>query len=112
MTTDLSETEKPRRQYTGRQVFPIVAALNLNDEAVSRGTDALNAFDVIVLGREAEAFFDHNTESLLTDFVSKRGGSLIFARGKPRSRQDCAASSMASVIFSAVSFSGTDLIEM
>jgi len=45
--------------------------------------DAMNAFDVIVLGREAEAFFDHNTESLLTDFVSKRGGSLIFARGKP-----------------------------
>ncbi len=27
MTTDLSETEKPRRQYTGSQVFPIVAAL-------------------------------------------------------------------------------------
>ena len=45
--------------------------------------DAMNAFDVIVLGREAEAFFDNNTESLLTDFVSKRGGSLIFARGKP-----------------------------
>ena len=34
------------------------------------------------------------------------------ARGKPRSRQDCAASSMASVIFSAVNFSGTDLMEM
>src|SRR6478609_1435020 len=27
MTTDLSETEKPRRQYTGSQVFPIVAGL-------------------------------------------------------------------------------------
>jgi hypothetical protein len=48
-----------------------------------RTSDAMNAFDVIVLGREAEAFFDNNTESLLTDFVSKRGGSLIFARGKP-----------------------------
>jgi hypothetical protein len=48
-----------------------------------RTADAMNAFDVIVLGREAEAFFDNNTESLLTDFVSKRGGSLVFARGKP-----------------------------
>ena len=27
MTTEISETEKPRRQYTGSQVFPIVAAL-------------------------------------------------------------------------------------
>ncbi|MGA9451067.1 MAG: hypothetical protein WBW41_06945 [Verrucomicrobiia bacterium] len=48
-----------------------------------RTADAMNAFDVIVLGREAEAFFDNNTEALLTDFVAKRGGSLIFARGKP-----------------------------
>jgi hypothetical protein len=48
-----------------------------------RTADAMNAFDVVVLGREAEAFFDNQTENLLTDFVSKRGGSLIFARGKP-----------------------------
>jgi hypothetical protein len=48
-----------------------------------RTAGAMNAFDVIVLGREAEAFFDNNTETLLTDFVAKRGGSLVFARGKP-----------------------------
>ena len=48
-----------------------------------RTSDAMNSFDVIVLGREAEAFFDNHTEALLTDFVSKRGGSLVFARGKP-----------------------------
>ena len=48
-----------------------------------RTAGAMNAFDVIVLGREAEAFFDGNTEALLTDFVAKRGGSLVFARGKP-----------------------------
>jgi hypothetical protein len=47
-----------------------------------RTADAMDAFDVIVLGREAEAFFDNNTETLLTDFVAKRGGSLVFARGK------------------------------
>lgn len=47
-----------------------------------RTAEAMNAFDVIVLGREAESFFDDHTESLLTDYVSRRGGSLIFARGK------------------------------
>jgi hypothetical protein len=47
-----------------------------------RTAEAMNAFDVILLGREAEAFFDNNTETLLTDFVAKRGGSLVFARGK------------------------------
>src|SRR5260370_13489256 len=45
--------------------------------------DAMNTFDVIVLGRGAEAFFDNQTEALLTDFVSRRGGSLVFARGRP-----------------------------
>lgn len=48
-----------------------------------RTADAMNVFDVIVLGRESEAFFDNNTESLLTDYLAKRGGSLVFARGKP-----------------------------
>jgi hypothetical protein len=47
-----------------------------------RTAAAMNAFDIIVLGREAESFFDDKTEALLTDFVSKRGGSLVFARGK------------------------------
>jgi len=48
-----------------------------------RSAGAMNAFDVIVLGRGAEAFFDQKTETLLTDYVAKRGGSLVFARGKP-----------------------------
>ena len=48
-----------------------------------RTADAMNAFDVIVLGREAETFFDNETDGLLTDFVARRGGSLVFARGKP-----------------------------
>ncbi|MGA2557749.1 MAG: hypothetical protein ABSG04_15885, partial [Verrucomicrobiota bacterium] len=47
-----------------------------------RTAEAMNGYDVIVLGREADAFFDKNTEGLLTDFVSRRGGSLVFARGK------------------------------
>jgi hypothetical protein len=48
-----------------------------------RTAQAMNSFDVIVLGRGAEAFFDTQTEALLSDFVARRGGSLIFARGKP-----------------------------
>jgi hypothetical protein len=47
-----------------------------------RTAEAMNAYDVIVLGREVDAFFDNNTEALLTDFVARRGGSLVFARGK------------------------------
>jgi hypothetical protein len=47
-----------------------------------RTAETMNQFDVIVLGRGAEAFFDASTESLLTDYVSKRGGNLIFGRGK------------------------------
>src|SRR6185436_8305623 len=48
-----------------------------------RTAEAMNAFDIIVLGRGAEAFFDNTTENLLTDFTAKRGGSVVFARGKP-----------------------------
>jgi hypothetical protein len=48
-----------------------------------RTADAMNTFDIIVLGRGAEAFFDTGTEQLLTDFVAKRAGSVVFARGKP-----------------------------
>jgi hypothetical protein len=47
-----------------------------------RTADDMDAYDVIVLGRDADAFFDNHTEGLLTDFVSKKGGSLVFARGK------------------------------
>ena len=42
----------------------------------------MNSYDVVVLGRGAEVFFDAQTESLLGEFVSRRGGSLVFARGK------------------------------
>lgn len=42
----------------------------------------MNDYDVILLGRGAEGFFDAHTEALLTEFVSQRGGSLVSARGK------------------------------
>ncbi len=40
-------------------------------------------YDVIIMGRSCETFFDDHTEELLTDFVARRGGGLIFSRGKP-----------------------------
>jgi hypothetical protein len=52
------------------------------EDLFPRTAAAMNAYDVIVLGRGVDAFFDNNTEALLTDFVSRRGGSLVFARGK------------------------------
>ncbi|PWU17994.1 MAG: hypothetical protein C5B50_10120 [Verrucomicrobia bacterium] len=48
-----------------------------------RTQEQMNNFDVIVLGRGAESFFDAQTSALLSDFVGRRGGSLVFARGKP-----------------------------
>ena len=48
-----------------------------------RVQQVMDSFDIILLGRGAEGFFDDQTESLLTEFVSRRGGSVVFARGKP-----------------------------
>jgi hypothetical protein len=59
------------------------AETRVEQDLFPRTPSAMNAFDVIVLGRGADAFFDEKTEPLLTEFVSKRGGSLVFARGKP-----------------------------
>lgn len=53
------------------------------DDRFPRTAAAMEAFDIIVLGRGAEAFFDAGTEALLTGFVDRRGGSVVFARGKP-----------------------------
>jgi len=47
-----------------------------------RTQDEMDRWDVIVLGRGAEGFFDAQTETLLSEFVARRGGSLVFARGK------------------------------
>ncbi|HXJ56294.1 MAG TPA: hypothetical protein VNU68_06480 [Verrucomicrobiae bacterium] len=59
------------------------AETRVEHDLFPRTAEAMNAFDVIVLGRGAEAFFDNTTEDLLTDFTAKRGGSVVFARGKP-----------------------------
>lgn len=59
------------------------AETRVEQDLFPRTAAAMNEFDVIVLGRGADAFFDNSSEALLTDFVSKRGGSVVFSRGKP-----------------------------
>jgi hypothetical protein len=58
------------------------AETRVEQDLFPRTAATMNAFDVIILGRGAESFFDAGTEALLTDFVARRAGSLIFARGK------------------------------
>ena len=55
----------------------------VDQDLFPRTQQEMNNYDVILLGRGAEGFFDAQTESLLNEFVSRRGGSLVFARGKP-----------------------------
>lgn len=55
----------------------------VEEDLFPRSQGAMNAFDIILLGRGADAFFGDETESQLTEFVSRRAGSVVFARGKP-----------------------------
>ena len=48
-----------------------------------RKPDDFAQYDVIIMGRGCEAFFDEKTEECLADFVARRGGGLVFSRGKP-----------------------------
>lgn len=51
----------------------------------------LAKFDVIALGKGVEAFFPGDEARRLVNFVTQRGGSLIFLRGKPVSAGDSRA---------------------
>jgi hypothetical protein len=48
-----------------------------------RTQEDMDNYDVILLGRGAEGFFDAQTENNLSEFTARRGGSLVFSRGKP-----------------------------
>ena len=58
-----------QEQRVERDLFPRTAA-------------EFNQYDVVVLGRGCEVFFGPDTEASLTEFVARRGGSLVFSRGK------------------------------
>jgi len=48
-----------------------------------RSTEEMMRYDVVILGRGCEPFFEAGTEELLTRFVAERGGGLVLARGSP-----------------------------
>lgn len=47
-----------------------------------RSAEDFAQYEVVIMGRGCEAFFDDRTEELLTDFVAQHGGALVFSRGK------------------------------
>ncbi len=58
------------------------AARREEKDLFPRTADAFAAFDVVILGRLCDAFFDETTDALLGEFVGRHGGSVIFSRGK------------------------------
>lgn len=48
-----------------------------------RTADQFAEFDVVIMGRGCEAFFDADTPGLLQRFVARDGGGLVFSRGRP-----------------------------
>jgi hypothetical protein len=48
-----------------------------------RTPEQFAAYDIIIMGRGCEAFFDDKTEENLANFVARSGGGLVFSRGKP-----------------------------
>ncbi|WP_146522287.1 vWA domain-containing protein [Stieleria varia] len=71
-------TEDNEPQNPGWQILP-------SPESVIGSTDALQRYQVIVLGRDAEAYLDEDTLSRLRNWVATQGGSLVCARGTPQS---------------------------
>ncbi len=69
----------------GRQFTVLSAAGEQRRETgdlFPRTAEQFSQYDVIIFGRGCESFFDDNTESHLTEFVSRHGGALVFSRGK------------------------------
>lgn len=67
-------------------------------DSFPRTEDDYSHYDMIILGRCAETFFDENTDPLLTAWVA-RGGRLVFARGKPYATRCVALSKFEPVIW-------------
>lgn len=64
-------------------ISAVGAEARVEQDLFPRTQAGMNLFDVIVLGRGVESFFDAQTEALLGEFVARRGGCVVFARGKP-----------------------------
>ncbi len=56
-------------------------------------------YDILILGRECETFISKKFEDIITAFVSKQGGGLVFSRGKPYSSKFYALAKLEPVIW-------------
>ena len=85
--------ERVRAQVT-RYVPDALDGREETDLPIPLSEDALNAFDVIVLGRGIHLFFPGEDAGRLARFVTERGGSLIMLRG-PATELDAPPDSLA-----------------
>ncbi|MCA9137055.1 MAG: hypothetical protein KDB00_09855 [Planctomycetales bacterium] len=69
---------------TGDNQQPSWQVLSSPQEVIG-SAQALQKYQVIVLGRDAESFLDVETVDRLRDWVAREGGSLVCARGTPQS---------------------------
>lgn len=76
------------RMHVVRYVPDAVASYEERVSDAPLSENELNEFDVIVLGKGIELFFPSMEAEKLTRFVTERGGSLIFLRGRPISSDD------------------------
>lgn len=74
---------RPPRPQVVRYVPDAVSSTEQMGLAAPLDAEALAAFDVIILGRGVDAFFPGNRAQLLLDFITKRGGAIVFLRGDP-----------------------------
>ena len=74
-----SETEESQQESAGSwQIVP-------DPTSVLGRSESLRRYQIIVLGRDAEAYLDETTLARLRDWVAVDGGSIVCARGAPQS---------------------------
>jgi hypothetical protein len=73
-----AEGEPARREQTSEILRELAAALFASDK--------LAEFQIIILGRDAEAFLDDGVLERLRTWISREGGSLVCFRGAPVAR--------------------------
>lgn len=78
-TTDLDAIY----QLTNQHPFALSGNANRKDLQIPRTVEALGRYDVIILGRGFESFYDRSSAEALKKWVSDRGGSLVLMRGRP-----------------------------
>lgn len=56
---------------------------DFGSEGLSVNDEWLRSFDVVILGKSVERFFQGSRPGMLADYVRQRGGALVLSRGNP-----------------------------